>query len=266
MSEQYSGKDQPLDLVKDTFAEPVLLFELGFTTEFIRTHEERVVRLSLITGLPVWKDVPEKVIELTIDSPIIGHSVIKSECGDHFVIGILRTVKQTYFSFKKGHFDFVWRTRGNAADAQEAVKRLFEANFDRGPRLYENAAKNIPDYWYRLLEATFFDKTVFPFTFTTAKGKPVPCRLYFDPENRNATIISFGGWCYDFDLNAYPYEQMKDGVKKYCSELSSKTDKAVKKGNVGKGLAFKAPQNKQAQEASREKLYALMAHFSRSPA
>jgi len=266
MSEQYTGKNQPLDLVKDTFAEPVLLFDLGFTQDFIRSHEERVVKLSLVTGLPVWKDVPEKVIELMIDSPIIGHSVIKSECGDHFVIGILRTVKQTYFSFKKGHFDFVWRTRGNAGDAQEAVKRLFETNIDRGERLYTSASKNLPDYWYKVLEAVFFDSTVIPFTLTTAKGKPVPCRLYFDPENRAATIISIGGWCYDFDLNNYPSKQINDGVMKYCSELCSKTDRAVKKGKVGNGLVFKAPQSKQGQEASREKLHALMAHFSRSPA
>lgn len=221
------------------------LKEFGFGEPFINSEEKRTIVFDIRTGLPIFDETFEgawKEIEIT--GKLLAINVLESE-SKLVVISAIATNTNTFYQVVKEHVFFNFVQRGVFQNPQEVVVALLASNLIAGRRHYDASAEIMEGFWFELFKAVYSEQTIINLTLKSGTGAKVPARLYFDPANQEAGILSVGGVCFDYTLGDYPDRAIVEGTKAYMTEKKKAEDAAKEReSNRGGRVVIKQKQER----------------------
>lgn len=221
------------------------LKEFGFGEPFINSEEKRTIVFDIRTGLPIFDETFEgawKEIEIT--GKLLAINVLESE-SKLVVISAVATNTNTFYQVVKEHVFFNFVQRGVFQNPQEVVVALLASNLIAGRRHYDASAEIMEGFWFELFKAVYSEQTIINLTLKSGTGAKVPARLYFDPANQEAGILSVGGVCFDYTLGDYPDRAIVEGTKAYMTEKKKAEDAAKEReSNRGGRVVIKQKQER----------------------
>jgi len=223
-----------LRVVTDTGANEKRLEQQGFTRDFQRASGEREVNIVLDTGCPATaEDYKLKQALIRIEGALIAYGQVESHDHD-FRMVMLSTQRRTYFLVVNGPVKFIFFITTTSVNMKDAVRNLLNDNLLRGPKFYEKTAGIMPDFWFRLLSAVITEPEIIEINLRSVNNHTVPSRVYFNPNNQTESILSIGGYCFDYQLQNFPREEIAKGTGQWMREQEKRgtAPASVKLGNV----------------------------------
>jgi len=223
-----------LRVVTDTGANEKRLEQQGFARDFQRASGEREVNIVLDTGRPATaEDYKLKQALIRIEGALIAYGQVESHDHD-FRMVMLSTQRRTYFLVVNGPVKFIFFITTTSVNMKDAVRNLLNDNLLRGPKFYEKTAGIMPDFWFRLLSAVITEPEIIEINLRSVNNHTVPSRVYFNPNNQTESILSIGGYCFDYQLQNFPREEIAKGTGQWMREQEKRgtAPASVKLGSV----------------------------------
>jgi len=223
-----------LRVVIDTGANEKRLEQQGFSRDFQRASGEREVYIVLETGLVAKpEDKDRKQATIRIEGALIAYGQVESHDHD-FRMVMLSTQRRTYFLVVNGPVKFIFFITTASVNMKDAVRGLLNDNLLRGPKFYEKTAGIMQDFWFRLLSSVITEPEIIEINLRSVNNHTVPSRVYFNPNNQTESILSIGGYCFDYQLQNFPREEIAKGTGQWMREQEKRgtAPASVKLGNV----------------------------------
>lgn len=243
-------KDQLFRLVSElTRAD---LIAAGATEQELSKKQERMVAIDAGNAKLVFgNNVKGRIRDITVEGQIIGSASLASSELDYKIL-ITFTDTRTYFTLLPGAKLFGFWVPAVSKNAQEAVLNLITNNLARGKDTFEKTANRLyPEalFFWELMHAVCPENATLEMEVATSiRGSAVkaPAKLFFYRGERAKTILSIGGYCYDFNFKDYPGNF--EGAF-----LRAKTNEGKLNHKLGKLTMDKAAQLKPKQKSRAEK-------------
>lgn len=214
----------------------------GLCKAYSSSPDPRTLVINIATGLPHTKeekDAPRRSIEL--DAGIILYAVISEREGGAFKIVIVGTATHTTYLVIREDVAFSFIIDKVSLSVQDAVVALYASNLSKGRGFFENTAKHLPDFFYKLFKAVFPEMVRLEFTITHIHEDSVRVALYWDPRGPNKNLIACNGFVFPLDISQFPGKQISRGYnlqkketrhvahKQKGSDLSVNTQRLLEK-------------------------------------
>jgi len=184
---------------------------LGLDAVFCKSSAERILRISIETGMPVLEETSKRTYrEVTLYQPIVSYTMFKTEDGNARFICIGCTNKTVYMIVRK-ELAYSFVIDMSSLTTKEAVKNLYVSNLNKGPVVFQKTAKLLNGFFDRLFAATWQEPTILTFDAKHISGDTVVVKLYLDPITPANNMMSVNGWVYDVQLNEFPSKQINRG-------------------------------------------------------
>lgn len=191
----------------------MLITDLGLEESFIHASGARVLEVFVHTGKPkLDPNGPGPVVRVNLEHPIVSYNMLVGDNGNFRMVTIGCT-ERTHYVVMRGNISFAFYVPRSSMTMQDAVLELLFTNLLKGPRIYVKTAIIIHKFFEKIMACVFPDPVILTTTIRSIEQHEMPCRIYFDPDDIEGTMISIDGYVYGYDLNTYPKSQINKTLR-----------------------------------------------------
>lgn len=227
------------------------LIAAGATEKDLARKQERMVEIDAGKAKLVFGKAKGRIRDIVVEGQILGSASLVSSELDYKIL-IVFTDKRTYFTLLPGSKLFGFWIPVASKNAQEAVLNLITNNLARGKDTFEKTASRLyPDalFLWELMQAVTPADAVLEIELASGvRGEisKAPAKLFFYRDVLAKSILSVGGYCYDFNFQHFP-PRYQDAFKR------AKTNEGKVTHKLGVLTMDRAAQLKPKQKSRAEK-------------